>query len=222
MSNNIIIALLSGWATFMPACLRRDSSGVPPPLPPGPVEAVEARAPGDSARLKLVLTPVGGPWRDRIAIRVAATNAGHSPVRWDREFSVFLRWHVKTGDGDYLEASPVTPAPPAASKDIKARFVDLAPGQTISKEIELTDKVLMFSSIAAYGRDGTHTSMGSERFRRFVVPGSVQELTVHAEYLIGREDEGGVPDDFGETIDEIKLPQTHTVSNNLKSNLNDF
>ncbi len=94
-----------------------------------------------NAVLELGLSAVGEQTQDRIVVRATVKNTSANPVAWDREFAAHVRWSVVDDDGLPLVRERFKSAEPPQSW---GRFVILKPGESISKEIELKDRVQMF------------------------------------------------------------------------------
>src|SRR5262249_32925930 len=140
---------------------------------------------------------------DRVVLKLEVTNEGDAPAMWDREFSTFIKWRVKTADG-----TPLTPvrasdlARPTAA-EVKARFAALQPGQSLAKEIDLTKAVRPFVS----GHSSEHAPTGYEEVVRFETPRSATGLRVEAEYALGFDDRGGFFVWFQRRVEDVGLWQ---------------
>jgi hypothetical protein len=145
-------------------------------------------------RPELLLSQLGKAAPDRIRVKIAFTNRDEKAVGWDREFAVFVDWSVQTLEGkDVLPTEVGTMGRPEKS-DFKTRFIKLAPGETISKELVLTEKVQQFAcghgTFAGPGGAKIHQANGYEHTIRYVIPQATAGVRVRATYrlpFMGRE-----------------------------------
>ena len=107
-----------------------------------------------------------------LRVKCIVTNVGQAPIWWDREFTVFLSLSVKSADGKDLE--PVRSTPIKSTPDVKGRFIQLRPGDSMSHEIDLAEGVREFTAGRRYFQlpDGgsDHLPSGSERIVQYVLP----------------------------------------------------
>jgi hypothetical protein len=188
-----------------------------PPAPsPGPDYLGDEAKMKRSPRLKLLLATVGRQTRDQITIKAAVVNEGDDAVTWDREFSFFIKWRVQNSDRSYVEIAAMQAFPRLTADESRRRFIPLVPGQTLSKESDITKEVRIFSSARAFGVDGGHSAVGSEETARFMIPISAKRISVEVEYSVINEDKGGFYSLVGRTVEEVGLPTAQYRSNKLE------
>jgi hypothetical protein len=170
--------------------------------------AAESVPPKRNAVLELGLSAVGEQNQDRIVVRANVKNISARPVAWDRDFAAHVGWSVVDDKRVLLVREHVlfrnTPAP-AESRD---RFVILKPGESISKDIELTDRVQM-SNVASVrmtmllpnGPLGCLTNdTYSEEVSKFTVSERCKQVTVSWGYSVGATAMRASQDWFGEGL----------------------
>jgi hypothetical protein len=162
---------------------------------------------------KLVLVPLGEQRRDHLAFRVEVVNTGNTPFDWDREFSAGLIWDVNSSEGSGLEPSSIGSHPDSLSSNLKGRFVTITPGQTLSKEFVITERVPIFTSRVMHYRDG-HRNLGDEELECFRIPDSTTGVTIRLRYFSSRA-LGGVANRFKVAVSDLRLPR---LSRNVASN----
>lgn len=169
-----------------------------------------------AARLKIAVVPVGQQQRGHVVVRVDVTNEGDVPVTWDKEFSLFLQWSVETDDGTEIEPAVASiPRPPSPSA-VRQRFTSLKPGQTLSREIELTKGVRRFLS----GHSDQHAATGFEEVVRYDVPKPVNGLRIQVRYDLDFDDRAGFSVWFRHDFDDFEFWEGVTESNACRFELN--
>jgi hypothetical protein len=165
--------------------------------------------------LRLQLTPVGEPRRDRLVLRLDVTNIEKVPISWDKECSVFLEWKLVTPDGRQLVTTDVAQLEREDTRQAGTRFVPLLPGQTFSKEIELTRSFRQFvSGHSAHTAGVVHQTVGYEAMVRVQIPQRIDSLEVSVEYNLGMDGAGGFWSWFGVKHEDVRL-QSHRAESNV-------
>ena len=122
-----------------------------------------------------------------IAVTLEATNRGTAPIIWDREFSVFLTWHVRTNDdGPELSEKWIEEIKDERGEGLRERFGPIKPGETLRKRIELTTSIRLFvhqrKSIATPDGGSEVVPVGGEQLARYVIPAESRILQISVEY----------------------------------------
>lgn len=162
-------------------------------------------------------------------VRISATNEGISPVTWDTEFAALMRWSVSIGDGiDYRATEKHETIPQASQPLSPTRFIRLCPGQSISRDFDLTQGIKRFvtghGSFA--GPEGAvgHSPVAYEALVKYSIPEKSKTITVSVGYLDSEPDTiGGDTFQlyFGKTIKDAGLPEGFFDSNRLVFHLTD-
>lgn len=168
--------------------------------------------------VQLTIRQVNAERQDReIAVDVTVDNRGKESFTWDREFSVFMRWHVKTSDGKSLESEVIGDGGRDEPGKWESRFVTIEPGKSLSKRVSLTGGFREFLFGTGYTKEGTLIPFGYQKLARFVVPERIQSVTVQAEYTgtaTGGHPEMGFLQEFGVPAGKIGL-LTEVVASNI-------
>lgn len=154
-----------------------------------------------------------------LVVRVSATNIGKEVITWDRDFSTFIKWTVKADDGPELKPVHVSNVERPSVDEFKRRFIALGPGETVSKEIQLTKRIESF----AYGSalvnfqesKPIHSPIGYEEVLRFDLPNSCLYVHLQAGYDRGSGSKAGFLYWFG-TDKETKMPEGTFRSNTIE------
>jgi hypothetical protein len=174
-------------------------------------------------KVKLELTTVGEPRRDRIIVRISATNLGACPIVWDSEFATLLEWSMWIGTSpDYTATVNHDPVPHAEPPLTTGRFVTIRPEESVSKEIDLTKGVRTFvtghGTITSPEGGFGHTPIAYEAILKFWIPEKSKTITVSTRYSELNLD--GLGGDtflmyFGKTLKDAGLPEGWFESNQL-------
>jgi hypothetical protein len=139
----------------------------------------------DSVRLHL--SPVGEQRRDNVCIDVTFRNETSDPIGWDREFAVFMIWHVIPDDANKGMVATTTEERVRQTKESlsKDRFVKVSPQGSLSKTICLTMPFRCFR-VEAWGgsaetRHPSHFE-GYEALQRYHFDNRTKKVTVSLEY----------------------------------------
>jgi hypothetical protein len=159
--------------------------------------------------LKLVLTPENHARDEKTVVRLEAINEGTKPMVWDSEFCVYLKWTVRSEDGQPIEPLVVSKIQPTPNTISKTRFVKIMPGQRLSKEIALGKAVRQF----VYGRGSyqtpegnvAHVPTGYEEIVRFDFPKPKSSIRVRIEYCPGADYREGFRRWFGYDVSDVGL-----------------
>ena len=154
-----------------------------------------------------------------LPLECVVTNVGDAPIWWDREFAVFLSFSMKTVDGK--EIPPDDFATIDSAPAVAGRFVQLRPGESVSRVVDLVEGVRVFSGGRGYLRssDGGvhHIPVGSEKIVRFPLPEGNQEFLVTAMYRgDDQTDRDALGFYFSREIAEIQFPRGPVTSNELR------
>ncbi len=194
-------------------CFVLNACGVDDPevrLPDSVKRAIAAASvpPKRNAVLELGLSAVGEQKQDRIVVRATVKNISARPVAWDREFAAHVGWLVVDDKRMPLVREHLffrnTPAP-AESRD---RFLILKPGQSISNDIVLTDRVqtsnvtsVRMTKSLPNGALGCVTNdTYSEEVSKFTVFDGCKQVTVSWGYSVEAAAMRASQDWFGEGL----------------------
>ncbi len=174
-----------------------------------------------TGRPVLRITPIGDQNRKRIAFRIEIRNEGKEPIGWDREFAVLMDWELSTDAIDEIKPASVKTLPVPA--DAKSRFIKIAPGQSVSKEVELTmphRRVVCVIGVFPNLRDGGPgiVPFGHEKLTTFVIPENAKSVGVEAVYTGIPADEAvvGVLKAVGVHPSAAGLPQRRIRSGQVR------
>ena len=165
------------------------------------------------------IRPIGDQRRDHITIEIQVHNEGTEPFAWDREFSVFMRWFVTTTSGEFLEPQSINRVDekkPAGSW--KSQFVIIAPGESISRRVELTKSFRKFVYSTGWGtRDGQDYEIlnSHHEVAKFVIPEDIGTVWITAEYE-GPTQPYVFSDEFGVSPSKIQLLTERLRSNEVR------
>ena len=97
-----------------------------------------------SAPLTIVIATVRPFSRERLLINVAVTNVSKSVIDCDEHLAIPMYWVLHRNDQDNIlpMENPIT-VPPGRSAEMKGRFIQLAPRNTLQNTVELTSRVRM-------------------------------------------------------------------------------
>ena len=158
--------------------------------------------------VRLFAAPIGEQRHDRIAVKLYVINDTAAPIHWDSEFCVFINWRIKTEVGGDLE--PVTSRVFDGNERprSKARFVELMPGEELSKEFDLTRDLchFMYGHGSSFSDPTVYIPMGYEEMIRFDIPRSAKTLSITAQYLAGQDCRAAFRLWFGYDLDDVGLP----------------
>jgi hypothetical protein len=160
--------------------------------------------------------------RRELAVKVSATNIGKEVVTWDRDFSTYIKWTVIPDEGPELKTVHVSNVERPSADAFKLRFIALGPGETVSKEIELTKAIESFvhGSALVNFQEGKpiHSPIGYEEVVRFDLPVSCHYVHLQAGYDRGSGSGAGFLYWFG-TEKETKMPEGTIRSNAIEIRL---
>jgi hypothetical protein len=173
--------------------------------------------------VKLELATVGSQTRDRIVVRITATNLGTVPIVWDNEFAALMDWSMRfdADEKDYRTTGGETVTKPA-NPLAPGRFIRLQPGEAVAKDVDLTKGVRIFETghgtvSSPEGYSG-HIPTAFEAVRRFWIPEKSGAISVLARYSDSDYDNlGGDTFQlyFGKTVKDAGLPKGRFESNRL-------
>ncbi len=198
------------------------------------VEAIPYKRPGaDDVRMdasvkarggvQLTIVPGDIASAAHLAVVITVRNVGKKSFVWDREFSVFMRWNVKTDDGTVLKSESIADVERDAPEGWKSRFVAIAPGQSLSERVVLTTGFRKFFCGVGYSHVEEPLSpgiipFGYQKLARFVIPEKTRFVSIQVEYIgvggIGHP-EMGFMHEFGVTPGDIGLLQQEVASNTI-------
>ncbi|HEV7281698.1 MAG TPA: hypothetical protein VGN57_15960 [Pirellulaceae bacterium] len=148
----------------------------------------------DVPQARLAIRASEGAAPNRLVVVLEIENQGQTAFTWDKEFSALVEWSVAAADGIALETVAVAKAEGEPKKD---RFVKLQPGESLSKEFELTKSALAFHHARGSFADPAGGSVivptAGEEFVRYVVAEDVRTVKVSAAY---RGDDSDAADGF--------------------------
>ena len=183
--------------------------------------------PGRPTAARMKITPIGEQSKDRIAVEIEIRNEGKTPFVWDSEFSVFMRWSVTTDSGQCLEPQGISDVEDEPTDNRESRFVTIAPGQSLSKRVELTRAFRKF--IYGYGliipdKGDPYTIPNAyQELARFAIPEDVKSVRVQVQYegisLPGAESFASFMLEFGVNPVKVGLLDEGLRSNELQISL---
>jgi hypothetical protein len=166
----------------------------------------------DKQTIELTIIGEGLQNRERICVKATVQNNSSETIGWDREFSVFLQWQLLP-ENDYGKTllQPKTTVPRInQTKDqlSKTRFIRIAPGQSVSKTIELTKPFKSFQVDAWGGSSETRHPghfEGFEAMERFSIPSELKKVGLRLEYNQSRYGRPAFKSMFGFEPDDVGL-----------------
>jgi hypothetical protein len=149
------------------------------------------------------------------AIRLDVVNNGASSLGWDREFSIFLTWHLIVDD---VSVCPIVISQPQSDFKVSTernRFVKIDPGERVSRVFFITSGFRRFE----YGAgivDSVHAQLGAwEQLVRFEVRKGARQLKIWVEYGEYQYGNACFQHYFGYPPDQVNLPLSISKSNEL-------
>jgi hypothetical protein len=192
-----VLAGLCGCA-LLAGCSANDPP--PPDLRPG---------------LELRLSASGDQRRDRIVVLATVTNKSHNTVAWDREFSVHVHLGARGEKNEDVESERLTMASKPTPSESRDRFVVLGPGQSVSKEIELTAPRRVCMEGHGTNRNGGHMGIFYEEIRQYHLSDDCRQITVSLGYSFHHQAFGALIDWFGEGQRELPFWDGRVESSSL-------
>jgi type II secretory pathway component PulM len=179
----------------------------------------------DGVRLTIKQVDESAVPQDEVTIEVTVTNDGTRPIGWDREFAVFMDWHVTTDKGVELKSVPIADVQRPAPDSWKSRFVTIAPSKSLSKQVKLTDGFLEFFSGVGYSPGNANPiPVAGEKRVKFVLPSGTRSLKIQVRYIglqgIGHP-EMGFAMEFGQGARAVGLPEEEVTSNTIELSVKD-
>jgi hypothetical protein len=176
----------------------------------------DSEASRQATKVKLSLAEIGEQTRERIRVKITATNEGKEAVTWDSEFSVFMDWQVRTADGKSIKETRTAELERPSSDKFRKRFKTLGPGESVFNEVELTRSVQVFRSGHSQGGRLGEVPTGYEETVRFDIPKRAEKVTISAEYNVKSDDAGGFFVWFGRRFQDVGIPEDRFQSNRLE------
>jgi hypothetical protein len=170
-----------------------------------------------SPRFKLILEKKPQGDAERPHIKVSVTNNSKAAIAWDKQFSVFLHWHASYEDGTPVETLPNYDVARPTEEEVNSRFVVLAPGETVSKSLDLTDAIRSFGSGTMHSREQRHAAYtGFEYYFRFSADDRDKSIIISLEYKIGMNGWGGFRAWTGRDPNAYQFFEGDAASNDLR------
>ena len=192
---------------------------------PGRVAAAANAPTGEGTQAKggvqLTVSAVDNQTSDRtIQVEVTVVNGSAKPFAWDREFGVFMDWHVVTDKGVELKPEEFADVSRGLRDARKSRFVTVEPGKSLSKRVDLTGGFLDFFCGVGYSSpDPNPIPFAYQKRVKFVVPQRARFLTIQAKYRgltsFGHPEMGFVME-FGQAARGIGLPAEGATSSTIQ------
>jgi hypothetical protein len=190
---------------------------------PGKIAAAGDRptgaAPQAKGSVQLTIRQVDNQSSGRaVEVEVTVVNGSAKPLAWDREFGVFMDWHVTTDKGADLKPEHV--ADVQRDPDAwKSRFVTVEPGKSLSKRVDLTGGFLDFFCGVGYSPTNPNPiPFAYQQYEKYVLPEGTGSLTIQVEYRglsgFGHPEMGFVME-FGRGARGIGLQAEGATSNTI-------
>jgi hypothetical protein len=153
--------------------------------------------------VELRLSTSGDQRRDQIVVTATVTNKSRQLVAWDSEFSVHVHLGVRGDKSDGVEWERLTMAARPTPAESRDRFVLLQPGQSVSKEIDLSNPLR--AGIEGHGTypKGGHKGIFYEELGRYYISDDCKQITVSLGYSVHHLAFGGLIDWFGDGLREL-------------------
>jgi hypothetical protein len=170
--------------------------------------------------LRLRISAVGAQRRDRIVVRVTATNQSQESVLIDRELSAFMHWELSGVSAPILMWEKLANLEKPPESDFETRFVILKPGESIEHDFELT--YLVRNCIVGHTTSGSkhvHGAIFYESVGRWRIPAAERQITISFAFALDPEGYGGFRSWFGHDAKERADLPYDTISNKLTISL---
>jgi hypothetical protein len=172
----------------------------------------------EAGPMDLTIAERGNQQRDCICLEATVRNVSKGPIRWDREFSIFLQWQLLVNnDNRLLRPETLAKVRQTRASLAKSRFVTLQPGEALKKEFILTKQVRVFRAEAWGGsqetRHPTHFD-GYESFERYRIGPGVKILQIRLVYDRFGRDWMAFKSLFGFDSKEVGLLEPGTYRSN--------
>jgi len=171
--------------------------------------------------LEIVIAPRKDSTREKLAINVTVINISEKPIGWDSEFSFFLGWNL----GGLAQKESPTPIEQTKESLSRERFVTIAPGDRLSRDVVLTKPFRAFGYEGGGDGDFDHPA---EPIRDYEVMASFELPKRYRQFSIGLEYDGSSPgafgafkDLFGFAPDEVNIWRGSCTSNVLDIKIHD-
>jgi hypothetical protein len=196
----------------------------------GALEAANVAA-GTSAQAKsavqLILSPQDAKTSDdNVMVKATVINRTDKPLGWDREFGVFMDWHVTTDKGIELKADQIADVKRPPPDAWKSRFAVIEPGKSLTRQIDLTGGFVDFFCGVGYSAPNPNpTPFAYQKRVKFPLPKGTRSVTIQAKYrgLTGfGHPEMGFVMEFGQGARAIGLPAEGATSNKIEVPIRDI
>jgi len=181
-----------------------------------------AYAEGIKSPVKLEIATVGPIRSDRLRVRITVSNTGTASFVWDKEFAVLLDWVIGSDSGEQIFEHDMQMIERPEKPFDANRFVQLKPGESISKTVDLAAGYRIFFSGhgSILSQDGMlHVPTAYEAVAKFKFPKDASAVRISASYASSNLDNlGGDTFEFyfGRTLRAAGIPEGPFESNRIR------
>jgi hypothetical protein len=130
-----------------------------------------------------------------------------------------MDWQVRTADGKSIKETGTEKLERPPSDKFRKRFKTLGPGESVSREVELTKSVQVFRSSHFRGRNREIIPAAHELIGRFEIPRATRAVSISLEHKRKPDDTGGFLIWFRRHVKEVGIPDGPIQSNLIEVRL---